>query len=379
MNHFEKILKDPHSQKDFLKKGREVNNKITIPNETDNGWQEAWKKIQKDITSLKDNTRISTNQQLQIISRLADQWKHAEIENERLHYDEERIIPKRENFEKAFQEFGIHKKLIIEKQGKVGRLTFEVFLDDVLNKKFAIENSNNKKGKELLDDMYHQWTEAAIQNISNKKWTEFRDLLVSSQENDIQAKHKAQAQILQIEKDKNLTPEEKNEKKKAVHLSREQKAAESSKMLNRQEILISGLLKKEANYLQNKSNLIYTIQVIGHFYYNTSQVLIDGIWGPQTRDITSKILSEFENYPNFPLEAKNRLKALLDKRESYKNTSLQKKLEENQIESKYDTLAKSDLPSFKEKKAEEIKKSLEKIGRRNSETTNTTTGNPLLT
>lgn len=380
LSYFQGFLNNSDDQKDFFKKGREVTSQTSHLSDKEKNklWEQEWEHLQKNTISSLQNPETPLSIQLQRISRLVDQWRSSKIEHERIQFDEERVQAKRAAFEKAFAAYGVDWSILVAKQKVVGRLTFEVFLDDVLNKKFAIEALKNQNGKLTIDQLYDTWTQYAIKEVAKKNSKEFTALLLSSQENDRQSKLKAQEKILQLDQNIALSPEEKLLENQKIHTEREQQAAENSKMLNRQEIVISGLLGKEEFYWNDKSHLIYKIQAIGKYYYNTPEIKIDGLWGKQTSQITQQLLAEFEQYPSFPAEAKVRLQNLLEKRKQYENKWLKEKLKKNQIENSFDTIRNSELPSEKANKEEKNKKELTNLRTKSSEITIANTSESLL-
>ena len=131
-----------------------------------------------------------------------------------------------------------------------GNLTFEVFLDDFLYKRFPIPNTTN------ITELY------SIIKLSNKTPERYKRAIETTTENNQRFKNQALAKV----KD----PSNLREIKIANEESN-RKAKEVNGLLNRQELMIAAL-----NSPKTEQDLIKIIQIIGQVYYNNKEISLDG-------------------------------------------------------------------------------------------------------
>lgn len=228
------LQENPAQQEKFWKEARKLSiNTANLKAEDEQALREKeWQKIQSAFSQIFGKREMD----LQILGRLEDQWKSLQIESERGNFDEARVSPKRKELEK----FGFETKTLQNKQNDVGRLTFEVFADDVFaGKVLPVENIKGMS----LEELYHQWMQLAIKEVAKLDHNSFRQALENSHNNNFYRKKAAEEKILIVEQDHSLSPEEKTAKKQAIHQEWQQQAIAENKMLNRQEIVFSALVE----------------------------------------------------------------------------------------------------------------------------------------
>ena len=137
-----------------------------------------------------------------------------------------------------------------------GNLTFEVFLDDFLYKRFPIPNTTN------ITELYSAWEYYYIMKLSNKTPERYKRAIETTTENNQRFKNQALAKV----KD----PSNLREIKIANEESN-RKAKEVNGLLNRQELIIAAL-----NSPKTEQDLIKIIQIIGQVYYNNKEIFLNG-------------------------------------------------------------------------------------------------------
>lgn len=199
-----------------------------------------------------------------------------------------------------------------------GNLTFEVFLDDLLYKRFPIPNTTN------ITELYSAWEYYYIIKLSNKTPERYKRAIETTTENNQRFKNQALAKV----KD----PSNLREIKIANEESN-RKAKEVNGLLNRQELMIAAL-----NSPKTEQDLIKIIQTIGQVYYNNKEISLDGNRWRQTQSIVEKLIDEFENNEKFKKHnCIQKLKTLKQKKKKYDTRNTKARLDRYMQASIFDT------------------------------------------
>ena len=199
-----------------------------------------------------------------------------------------------------------------------GNLTFEVFLDDLLYKRFPIPNTTN------ITELYSTWEYYYIIKLSNKTPERYKRAIETTTENNQRFKNQALAKV----KD----PSNLREIKIANEESN-RKAKEVNGLLNRQELMIAAL-----NSPKTEQDLIKIIQTIGQVYYNNKEISLDGNRWRQTQSIVEKLIDEFENNEKFKKHnCIQKLKTLKQKKKKYDTRNTKARLDRYMQASIFDT------------------------------------------
>lgn len=182
------------------------------------------------------------------------------FENIRGQLDKQRVHQK---IAMLINEYRFSQDDIDAKANKVGRLTFEVFLDDLANNNFEASKAGT------LDSLYATWELGQIQKFSKKGLAQLQTALETTTKNNHFFKEPAKAQILKLKNDATLSQEEKDQQIQMINDQWIQKAKEVNGMLNRQELVLACLINK------SETDLIKAIQIIGKVYHNNPNLKVD--------------------------------------------------------------------------------------------------------
>lgn len=272
-----------------------------------------WKsKIQR----LFSNNKYNSNEASLTIDTIVNFMKYANYEKKRWDLNVRRIAPKMEALSKIIGKNNMGEAQKIS--DLYGNLTFEVFLDDILYKRFPIPNTTN------ITELYSTWEYYYIIKLSNKTPERYKRAIETTTENNQRFKNQALAKV----KD----PSNLREIKIANEESN-RKAKEVNGLLNRQELMIAAL-----NSPKTEQDLIKIIQIIGQVYYNNKEISLDGNRWRQTQSIVEKLIDEFENNEKFKKHnCIQKLKNLKQKKKKYDTRNTKARLDRYMQVSIFDT------------------------------------------
>ena len=272
-----------------------------------------WKsKIQR----LFSNNKYNSNEASLTIDTIVNFMKYANYEKKRWDLNVRRIAPKMEALSKIIGKNNMGEAQKIS--DLYGNLTFEVFLDDLLYKRFPIPNTTN------ITELYSAWEYYYIIKLSNKTPERYKRAIETTTENNQRFKNQALAKV----KD----PSNLREIKIANEESN-RKAKEVNGLLNRQELMIAAL-----NSPKTEQDLIKIIQIIGQVYYNNKEISLDGNRWRQTQSIVEKLIDEFENNEKFKKHnCIQKLKNLKQKKKKYDTRNTKARLDRYMQASIFDT------------------------------------------
>ena len=273
-------------------------------------------KIVKEKIQLLFNKTTSSQKIISAINEIQDIMKYANYEKKRWDLNARRIAPKMEALSKIIGKNNMGEAQKISDQ--YGNLTFEVFLDDLLYKRFPIPNTTN------ITELYSAWEYYYIIKLSNKTPERYKRAIETTTENNQRFKNQALAKV----KD----PSNLREIKIANEESN-RKAKEVNGLLNRQELMIAAL-----NSPKTEQDLIKIIQTIGQVYYNNKEISLDGNRWRQTQSIVEKLIDEFENNEKFKKHnCIQKLKTLKQKKKKYDTRNTKARLDRYMQASIFDT------------------------------------------
>ena len=273
-------------------------------------------KIVKEKIQLLFNKTTSSQKIISAINEIQDIMKYANYEKKRWDLNVRRIAPKMEKLSKIIGKNNMGEAQQISDQ--YGNLTFEVFLDDILYKRFPIPNTTN------ITELYSAWEYYYIIKLSNKTPERYKRAIETTTENNQRFKNQALAKV----KD----PSNLREIKIANEESN-RKAKEVNGLLNRQELMIAAL-----NSPKTEQDLIKIIQIIGQVYYNNKEISLDGNRWRQTQSIVEKLIDEFENNEKFKKHnCIQKLKTLKQKKKKYDTRNTKARLDRYMQASIFDT------------------------------------------
>ncbi len=273
-------------------------------------------KIVKEKIQLLFNKTTSSQKIISAINEIQDIMKYANYEKKRWELNVRRIAPKMEALSKIIGKNNMGEAQKISDQ--YGNLTFEVFLDDFLYKRFPIPNTTN------ITELYSAWEYYYIIKLSNKTPERYKRAIETTTENNQRFKNQALAKV----KD----PSNLREIKIANEESN-RKAKEVNGLLNRQELMIAAL-----NSPKTEQDLIQIIQIIGQVYYNNKEISLDGNRWRQTQSIVEKLIDEFENNEKFKKHnCIQKLKTLKQKKKKYDTRNTKARLDRYMQASIFDT------------------------------------------
>lgn len=273
-------------------------------------------KIVKEKIQLLFNKTTSSQKIISAINEIQDIMKYANYEKKRWDLNVRRIAPKMEALSKIIGKNNMGEAQKISDQ--YGNLTFEVFLDDFLYKRFPIPNTTN------ITELYSTWEYYYIIKLSNKTPERYKRAIETTTENNQRFKNQALAKV----KD----PSNLREIKIANEESN-RKAKEVNGLLNRQELMIAAL-----NSPKTEQDLIKIIQIIGQVYYNNKEISLDGNRWRQTQSIVEKLIDEFENNEKFKKHnCIQKLKTLKQKKKKYDTRNTKARLDRYMQASIFDT------------------------------------------
>lgn len=273
-------------------------------------------KIVKEKIQLLFNKTTSSQKIISAINEIQDIMKYANYEKKRWDLNVRRIAPKMEALSKIIGKNNMGEAQKIS--DLYGNLTFEVFLDDLLYKRFPIPNTTN------ITELYSTWEYYYIIKLSNKTPERYKRAIETTTENNQRFKNQALAKV----KD----PSNLREIKIANEESN-RKAKEVNGLLNRQELMIAAL-----NSPKTEQDLIKIIQTIGQVYYNNKEISLDGNRWRQTQSIVEKLIDEFENNEKFKKHnCIQKLKTLKQKKKKYDTRNTKARLDRYMQASIFDT------------------------------------------
>lgn len=273
-------------------------------------------KIVKEKIQLLFNKASPSQKIISAINEIQDIMKYANYEKKRWDLNVRRIAPKMEALSKIIGKNNMGEAQKIS--DLYGNLTFEVFLDDILYKRFPIPNTTN------ITELYSTWEYYYIIKLSNKTPERYKRAIETTTENNQRFKNQALAKV----KD----PSNLREIKIANEESN-RKAKEVNGLLNRQELMIAAL-----NSPKTEQDLIKIIQTIGQVYYNNKEISLDGNRWRQTQSIVEKLIDEFENNEKFKKHnCIQKLKTLKQKKKKYDTRNTKARLDRYMQASIFDT------------------------------------------
>ena len=273
-------------------------------------------KIVKEKIQLLFNKTTSSQKIISAINEIQDIMKYANYEKKRWDLNVRRIAPKMEALSKIIGKNNMGEAQKIS--DLYGNLTFEVFLDDLLYKRFPIPNTTN------ITELYSAWEYYYIIKLSNKTPERYKRAIETTTENNQRFKNQALAKV----KD----PSNLREIKIANEESN-RKAKEVNGLLNRQELIIAAL-----NSPKTEQDLIKIIQIIGQVYYNNKEIFLNGNRWRQTQSIVEKLIDEFENNEKFKKHnCIQKLKTLKQKKKKYDTRNTKARLDRYMQASIFDT------------------------------------------
>lgn len=273
-------------------------------------------KIVKEKIQLLFNKTTSSQKIISAINEIQDIMKYANYEKKRWDLNARRIAPKMEALSKIIGKNNMGEAQQISDQ--YGNLTFEVFLDDFLYKRFPIPNTTN------ITELYSAWEHYYIMKLSNKTPERYKRAIETTTENNQRFKNQALAKV----KD----PSNLREIKIANEESN-RKAKEVNGLLNRQELIIAAL-----NSPKTEQDLIKIIQIIGQVYYNNKEIFLNGNRWRQTQSIAERLIDDFENNAKFKKHnCIQKLKTLKQKKKKYDTRNTKARLDRYMQASVFDT------------------------------------------
>ena len=273
-------------------------------------------KIVKEKIQLLFNKTTSSQKIISAINEIQDIMKYANYEKKRWDLNTRRIAPKMETLSKIIGKNNMEEAQQISDQ--YGNLTFEVFLDDFLYKRFPIPNTTN------ITELYSAWEYYYIMKLSNKTPERYKRAIETTTENNQRFKNQALAKV----KD----PSNLREIKIANEESN-RKAKEVNGLLNRQELIIAAL-----NSPKTEQDLIKIIQIIGQVYYNNKEIFLNGNRWRQTQSIAERLIDDFENNTKFKKHnCIQKLKTLKQKKKKYDTRNTKARLDRYMQASVFDT------------------------------------------
>lgn len=308
------------------------------------------KALPSDLESFSKNINLT-----QELAKLADLWTLKSMETQRGSLDQERIAKKQDKFLQLINTLHPHQQHISpeeiqKKSDSVGRLTFEVFLDDFFNSPDLQPEKNQKLP--TLNELYQNWESFKINETSKVLWSEqFAQALKDSTSNLWSYKQKAYAAVQKINADPDLSPEQKQEQIAKIHETWLLEARNKGELLNRHE-LICAALGKDFTLKAERTEYFRILQHIGRHFFNEADTVVDGKWGPQTQTILQRLIYQFESSNESKFQkVVNNLKKLLSQQKQF---DIEERLkatqkEENIIRSTFDSIPPLNKETLKNK------------------------------
>ena len=273
-------------------------------------------KIVKEKIQLLFNKATPPQKISSAIHAIQEIMRYANYEQKRGELNARRIAPKMEALSRIIGKENIKTAEKISNQ--YGNLTFEVFLDDFLNKRFQFPNTND------IHTLYATREDRQITKLSNKTPERYKRALLTTTENNQSFKNQALSKIRNLWNIQEV---------KIANEESIRKAKEVNGLLNRQELIIAAL-----NSPKTEQDLIKTIQIIGQVYYNNKEIFLDGNRWRQTQSIAEKLIDDFENNAKFKKHnCIQKLKALKQKKKNYDTKKTKARLDRYMQTTIFDT------------------------------------------
>ena len=273
-------------------------------------------KIVKEKIQLLFNKATPPQKISSAIHAIQEIMRYANYEQKRGELNARRIAPKMEALSRLIGKENIKTAEKISNQ--YGNLTFEVFLDDFLNKRFQFPNTND------IHTLYATREDRQITKLSNKTPERYKRALLTTTENNQSFKNQALSKIRNLWNIQEV---------KIANEESIRKAKEVNGLLNRQELIIAAL-----NSPKTEQDLIKIIQIIGQVYYNNKEIFLDGNRWRQTQSIAEKLIDDFENNAKFKKHnCIQKLKALKQKKKNYDTKKTKARLDRYMQTTVFDT------------------------------------------
>ena len=273
-------------------------------------------KIVKEKIQLLFNKATPPQKISSAIHAIQEIMRYANYEQKRGELNARRITPKMEALSRIIGKENIKTAEKISNQ--YGNLTFEVFLDDFLNKRFQFPNTND------IHTLYATREDRQITKLSNKTPERYKRALLTTTENNQSFKNQALSKIRNLWNIQEV---------KIANEESIRKAKEVNGLLNRQELIIAAL-----NSPKTEQDLIKIIQIIGQVYYNNKEIFLDGNRWRQTQSIAEKLIDDFENNAKFKKHnCIQKLKALKQKKKNYDTKKTKARLDRYMQTTIFDT------------------------------------------
>lgn len=273
-------------------------------------------KIVKEKIQLLFNKATPPQKISSAIHAIQEIMRYANYEQKRGELNARRIAPKMEALSRIIGKENIKTAEKISNQ--YGNLTFEVFLDDFLNKRFQFPNTND------IHTLYATREDRQITKLSNKTPERYKRALLTTTENNQSFKNQALSKIRNLWNIQEV---------KIANEESIRKAKEVNGLLNRQELIIAAL-----NSPKTEQDLIKIIQIIGQVYYNNKEIFLDGNRWRQTQSIAEKLIDDFENNAKFKKHnCIQKLKALKQKKKNYDTKKTKARLDRYMQTTIFDT------------------------------------------
>lgn len=273
-------------------------------------------KIVKEKIQLLFNKATPPQKISSAIHAIQEIMRYANYEQKRGELNARRIAPKMEALSRLIGKENIKTAEKISNQ--YGNLTFEVFLDDFLNKRFQFPNTNE------IHTLYATREDRQITKLSNKTPERYKRALLTTTENNQSFKNQALSKIRNLWNIQEV---------KIANEESIRKAKEVNGLLNRQELIIAAL-----NSPKTEQDLIKIIQIIGQVYYNNKEIFLDGNRWRQTQSIAEKLIDDFENNAKFKKHnCIQKLKALKQKKKNYDTKKTKARLDRYMQTTIFDT------------------------------------------
>lgn len=273
-------------------------------------------KIVKEKIQLLFNKATPPQKINSAIHAIQEIMRYANYEQKRGELNARRIAPKMEALSRIIGKENIKTAEKISNQ--YGNLTFEVFLDDFLNKRFQFPNTND------IHTLYATREDRQITKLSNKTPERYKRALLTTTENNQSFKNQALSKIRNLWNIQEV---------KIANEESIRKAKEVNGLLNRQELIIAAL-----NSPKTEQDLIKIIQIIGQVYYNNKEIFLDGNRWRQTQSIAEKLIDDFENNAKFKKHnCIQKLKALKQKKKNYDTKKTKARLDRYMQTTIFDT------------------------------------------
>ena len=273
-------------------------------------------KIVKEKIQLLFNKAAPPQKISSAIHTIQEIIRYANYEQKRGELNARRIAPKMEALSRIIGKENIKTAEKISNQ--YGNLTFEVFLDDFLNKRFQFPDTND------IHTLYATREDRQITKLSNKTPERYKRALLTTTENNQSFKNQALSKIRNLWNIQEV---------KIANEESIRKAKEVNGLLNRQELIIAAL-----NSPTTEQDLIKIIQIIGQVYYNNKEIFLDGNRWRQTQSIAEKLIDDFENNAKFKKHnCIQKLKALKQKKKNYDTKKTKARLDRYMQTTIFDT------------------------------------------